>query len=209
MKVALVSEGTYPYAMGGVSVWCDQLVRGLPDYRWEMVALTVDGSERQVWPSPDNLDRVRSIPLWRPRPVGRGRPGGAFGAAFAEFVGALVTPVPPGSDAAARTRGQFLAALRGLHAYATDGGDLESALLSPAALTAMMDAWRGIRVDEAQGLSLADACDAAWLIAHMLRPLAAEPVRADVVHSSMNGLSTLVGMAAKWRHGTPLVLSEH
>ncbi len=43
MKVALVSEGTYPYAMGGVSVWCDQLMRGLSDYRWEMVALTVDG----------------------------------------------------------------------------------------------------------------------------------------------------------------------
>ena len=64
MKVALVSEGTYPYAMGGVSVWCDQLMRGLSDYRWEMVALTVDGTERAVWRFPENLDRLVSIPLW-------------------------------------------------------------------------------------------------------------------------------------------------
>ena len=52
MKVALVSEGTYPYAMGGVSVWCDQLMRGLSDYRWEMVALTVDGRSGRCGGSP-------------------------------------------------------------------------------------------------------------------------------------------------------------
>lgn len=66
MKIALVSEGTYPYAMGGVSVWCDQLIRGLSDYRWEMVSLVVDGSERPVWELPENLDDVRPIPLGGP-----------------------------------------------------------------------------------------------------------------------------------------------
>ena len=74
MKIALVSEGTYPYAMGGVSVWCDQLIRGLPDYRWEVIALTVDGSERPAWPAPDNLDEVRSIPLWSYAPQVGGAP---------------------------------------------------------------------------------------------------------------------------------------
>ncbi|MBT8226250.1 MAG: DUF3492 domain-containing protein, partial [Dactylosporangium sp.] len=68
MKIALVSEGTYPYAMGGVSVWCEQLIRGMPDHRWDMVALTVDGAERPVFDLPDNLDHVRSIPLWGSRP---------------------------------------------------------------------------------------------------------------------------------------------
>ncbi len=43
----------------------------------------------------------------------------------------------------------------------------------------------------------------------MLRPLSAPAVEADVVHASMNGLSMLVGMVAKWTHGTPLLLSEH
>jgi hypothetical protein len=70
VKVALVSEGTYPFAMGGVSVWCDQLIRGLPEYRWEMVALAVDGTESSVWPEPDNLDGIVTIPMWGTRPVG-------------------------------------------------------------------------------------------------------------------------------------------
>ena len=43
----------------------------------------------------------------------------------------------------------------------------------------------------------------------MLRPLSAEPVKADIVHASMNGLCMLVAMAAKWRYGTPVVMSEH
>ena len=52
MRIALVSEGTYPYAMGGVSIWCEQLIRGIPDYRWQVVALTVDGSEKSVFVPP-------------------------------------------------------------------------------------------------------------------------------------------------------------
>ncbi|WP_344141093.1 DUF3492 domain-containing protein, partial [Polymorphospora rubra] len=67
MRIALVSEGTYPYVTGGVSVWCDQLIRGLPEHRWEMVALSVDGSERPLWPAPPNLDRLTPLPLWGAR----------------------------------------------------------------------------------------------------------------------------------------------
>ncbi|MFB6397476.1 DUF3492 domain-containing protein, partial [Polymorphospora sp. 2-325] len=71
MRIALVSEGTYPYVTGGVSVWCDQLIRGLPEHRWEMVALSVDGSERPLWPAPPNLDRLTPLPLWGARPATR------------------------------------------------------------------------------------------------------------------------------------------
>jgi len=28
MDIALAAEGTYPHQFGGVSVWCDQMVRG-------------------------------------------------------------------------------------------------------------------------------------------------------------------------------------
>ncbi len=226
MKVALVSEGTYPFAMGGVSVWCDQLIRGMPDYRWEIVALTVDGRERPVFDAPENLDRVYSIPLWGPRPGRRGRPwpdrsgrsgrlqrrsaGAAFAAAHEEFLTALVEPLQPHSDAAAVNRSRFLLALRGMYEVAADGGDLAAALMSNRSLATMMDVWHGLRVDDpTPGPTLADALHAAWLIEHMLRPLTARPVEADIVHSSMNGLSMLVGFAAKWRYGTPLVMSEH
>jgi glycosyltransferase involved in cell wall biosynthesis len=218
VKIALVSEGTYPYAMGGVSIWCEQLIRGIPDYRWDVVALTVDGSERSVFTAPDNLDRVHSIPLWGARPDGRhprrgsaGRPGTPFAEAYEVFLRALVTPLETTrSEEGTVNRSMFLLALRGLYEYAADGGDLGAALLSNDALTMMLDAWRGLRGDDTTPApTVADALEAAWLIEHMLRPLSATPVQADIVHSSMNGLATLVGMAAKWRHGTPLVMSEH
>jgi glycosyltransferase involved in cell wall biosynthesis len=209
VRVALVSEGTYPYAMGGVSVWCDQLIRGLPDYRWEVVPLSVDGTEERVWEAPDNLDRVRAIPLWGPTPVrGRrsGRPGPSFASSYEAFLTSILTPLDPRSHEAAVNRRQFVDALRGLFEYGADGADLSDALTSNQALTSMTDAWHGVHAD---GLTLANAVEAAWLIEHMLRPLASPPVEADIVHSSMNGLCMLVAMAAKWRYGTPTVMSEH
>ena len=45
MKVALITEGTYPLHPGGVAAWCDQLVRGLPEVRFEVVALSGSGRE--------------------------------------------------------------------------------------------------------------------------------------------------------------------
>jgi polysaccharide biosynthesis protein PelF len=215
MKVALVSEGTYPYAMGGVSVWCDQLIRGLSDYRWEMVPLVVDGSEQQVWELPENLDGVRPIPLWGATLTGKrrsgwpgsqGRPHAAFASAYQRFLTTLLRPLDPRSNQVIISRGLFAYALRGLYEYAGQGGNLADALTSNQSLTQLMDAWRGIYGDE---LTLADALEASWLIEHMLRPLSAEPVKADVVHASMNGLCMLVAMAAKWRYGTPVVMSEH
>jgi len=211
VKIVLVSEGTYPYAGGGVSLWCDQLIRGLPEYRWEMVALTVDGSERQLWAQPDNLEYVQAIPMWGAAPVRRGRrrtgaPGTEFAKAYESFLTALVTPLDPRSDRAAVSRSRFLLALRGLYEYAAQGGELADALTSNQALAQMMDAWHGVHDG---GLTLADAVEASWLIERMLRPLAVPPVAADVVHAGMNGLSMLVAMATKWRHGTPVVMSEH
>ncbi|GAA2394844.1 GT4 family glycosyltransferase PelF [Dactylosporangium salmoneum] len=218
-----MSEGTYPFALGGVSVWCDQLVHGLAEYHWEAVALTVDGTEQARWALPDNLDRVVSIPLWsaggtrRRRP--RARPGALFRASYDAFLTAIASPPDPDPHGATVQRSRFLLALRGLYQYAADGGDLERALLSNAALGAMQQRWW--EVGEALGpdhpalagrprrLSLADAARAATLIGHMLRPLAVPAVRADVVHCAMNGLSALVGMAAKWAHDTPMIISEH
>jgi glycosyltransferase involved in cell wall biosynthesis len=127
------------------------------------------------------------------------------------FVRALVTPLETTrSDQGAVNRSLFLLALRGLYEYAAGGGDLSAALVSNEAVGMMLAAWRDLRVDEnAPAPTVADAVQAAWLFEHMLRPLSAPVVDADIVHSSMNGLSTLVGMAAKWRNGTPLVMSEH
>ncbi|GIJ72103.1 GT4 family glycosyltransferase PelF [Virgisporangium ochraceum] len=207
MKILLISEGTYPYATGGVSVWCDQLIRGMPECRWEVVALCVDGREREVWAPPGNLEWVNPLPLWGPQPHRSVQaPGAAFLSSYEAFLTALLQPQDPRSDEAAVNRSRFLLSLRGLYEYAASGGDLAGAVTANATLGLMMDAWHGIHGD---GLTLADAVEAAWLLQHMLRPLAVRPVDADIVHSSMNGLSMLVAMATKWRYGVPVIMSEH
>ena len=64
MKVALAAEGTYPHQFGGVSVWCDQLIRGLPQYDFTVIPLVATGNEAMRWQLPANVKSVVTIPLW-------------------------------------------------------------------------------------------------------------------------------------------------
>ena len=57
--VALVLEGTWPYAIGGVSTWVDGLVRGLPDVRFGVVHLYAGGA-----PGPARLAVPENV-VWR------------------------------------------------------------------------------------------------------------------------------------------------
>ena len=69
LYISLITEGTYPFHEGGVSVWCDQTVRGLAPDRFRIDAITGGLDEQVCWEFPDNVVEVRRIPLW-------GRTGG-------------------------------------------------------------------------------------------------------------------------------------
>ncbi|QFZ18350.1 GT4 family glycosyltransferase PelF [Saccharothrix syringae] len=195
-RVTLVAEGAYPYCAGGVSLWIDQLVRGVAGYAFTVVALTVDGSERPGWPVPAGVEVV-NLPLWGPRPRRpRGRPRGIADAHEA-FLRSFIPTADGGADA-------MLAALRRLFELA-QSADLCSALVANDAVDRLM----AVAADAGHPLSLRDAVTATDLLEHLLRPLSHPPVRTDVCHLAMNGPSALVGMAAKWAHGTPLMMSEH
>src|SRR5438552_16979100 len=64
MRVALVNEGTYPYVTGGVSTWCDQLVRGLSDVEWDLVAIVGTEPDRPVVPVPGKVRSLVPVPIW-------------------------------------------------------------------------------------------------------------------------------------------------
>ncbi|MGW4882877.1 DUF3492 domain-containing protein, partial [Streptomyces sp. NPDC004262] len=49
-RVTMLTEGTYPHSHGGVSVWCDQLVQGIPDVDFQILAVTGDGRESRSRP---------------------------------------------------------------------------------------------------------------------------------------------------------------
>src|ERR1700735_1370670 len=68
MEIALTAEGTYPHHFGGVSVWCDQLIRGMPDYDFALVALVATGAEPVRWKLPANVVSLDTVPVWGPAP---------------------------------------------------------------------------------------------------------------------------------------------
>jgi polysaccharide biosynthesis protein PelF len=79
-SVLMVTEGTYPYAVGGVSSWCDLIARGIPELDWLLLPLVGSNMPaRPVFELPPNVQLVRRLELWSqelpPRRVRRARPG--------------------------------------------------------------------------------------------------------------------------------------
>lgn len=63
--VSVIVEGTYPYRTGGVSIWLDRLLRGLPDVTFAVTHLRpVDSPPpSEVFDRPPNLVAVRDLAL--------------------------------------------------------------------------------------------------------------------------------------------------
>ncbi|MFC7882675.1 GT4 family glycosyltransferase PelF [Streptomyces sp. NPDC057376] len=202
-RVTLLTEGTYPHSHGGVSVWCDQLVTGMPDLDFDVVAVTGTGREPLVWDVPAHVGRVVSVPMWGAAPQGRaprGRRAGRLAADYERFVTALLDP---------RAEHGFAPALYRLARAAADGA-LSPFLRGDRAISVLTAVWNrpGLPVREARP-TLHDAVTATALLEHALRPLAAPYPEQGVAHAVSGGVAVLPGLAGLERHGVPLLLTEH
>ena len=214
MKIALMTEGTYPFAFGGVSVWCDQLIRGMPGYDFHVVALVGTAAEPAVWALPGNVVSLVKMPLWGPAAVptsgrcGGGRRGGGRGGGLPlRLLRQLIETL---LDSPAGTPQRFAVVLRELHEYCSRHGTLSTSLASDKAVHLLAGAWRDRWTDAGRPApTLHDAVTALQLLDHSLRPLCYPPVPADLGHAVANGLSLLPALAAKWQHGVPVLLTEH
>ncbi|MFI0980668.1 GT4 family glycosyltransferase PelF [Streptomyces sp. NPDC021093] len=203
VRVTLLTEGTYPHSHGGVSVWCDQLVTGMPDLAFDVIAVTGTGREPLAWELPAHVREPVSVPMWGPAPGGsapRGRRLRRLLAAYEQFLTALLDP---GSEDG------FGPALYEL-AHAARDGALSPALRGDAAIRVLTDVWNrpGLPVREA-GPTVHDAVTATGLLEHALRPLAARPPESGVSHAVSGGVAVLPGLAGLQLHGVPLLLTEH
>ena len=204
VEVTLLTEGTYPYVHGGVSVWCDQLVQGMPDVRFHVLGITGSGHEPHVWELPPQVVSVSSAPLWGRTPGGtapRGRGLRRFLAGYERFLLALLD-----SD----FEHYFADELYELAEFALTGGSLTAALRSEGALRSLQALWsRPYMATHAARPTLQDALQATDLLEHALRPLALQPPSRGVAHAVTGGLAVLPGLTARRFHGVPLLLSEH
>ncbi|MFI0230911.1 GT4 family glycosyltransferase PelF [Streptomyces sp. NPDC017086] len=201
--VTLLTEGTYPHSHGGVSVWCDQLVQGMPDLDFDVIAVTGTGREPVVWDLPAHVRSVLSVPMWGAPPEGRpprGRALARLADAYERLLTALLDP---------HAEDRFPAALYSL-ARAAAEGTLSPFLRGDRAVAVLAAVWNrpGLAVREARP-TLHDAVTATALLEHALRPLAAPPPRHGVAHAVSGGVAVLPGLAGLERYEVPLLLTEH
>ncbi|MFF8385532.1 GT4 family glycosyltransferase PelF [Streptomyces kanasensis] len=203
--VTLLTEGTYPHVHGGVSTWCDQLVRGMPEVDFQVLALTGSGREPVTWQLPPNVHRHTSFPLWGPAP-GRSRPllgreRRRFVDTYERFLLAILDPAAP--------RSHFAEGLFGLAELARRGR-LSAALRSEAALRSLIWIWTMPHLDTAAARpTVHDALTATDLLEHALRPLGARIPDDCVAHAVSSGLATLPALVAQHLDGVPFLLTEH
>ncbi len=210
VRTALVTEGTYPYHLGGVSVWCDQLVRGLDEHDYEVVAIVGSGNERPAWSLPSNVRKLTTMPLWSS--VATPRLSSADRGTMVPLLGDLFDALDDATPAS------FCRVLHRLYLAAQEGL-LRPALNSPDTVELVLERMRQRsgpgrplrwgRRRAAPGPAVANAVEALVLIEHFLRPLGLDPPRADLCHAASNGLASLPALTAKWRHDTPFLLTEH
>jgi len=206
-RVAMITEGTYPYYHGGVSVWCDQVVRQLGDHRFSVHALVATGDEPLVWPLPANVGPVVPIALWAPGlpRTPSGRQAREALPVIEPLIEALFAEGAPGA---------FAACLRALIEPARSGA-LSLGLAAPGAVDLVLSAMSGAPSARVSGAgpvpapTVRDALEALVLLEHFLRPLAAPVPEAEVCHCVSGGLGALVALVARAEAGTPFLLGEH
>ncbi|WP_229723529.1 GT4 family glycosyltransferase PelF [Deinococcus aerolatus] len=210
-RIALYTEGTYPQAHGGVSVWVDQLVRGLRDHRFVVQAVSGLPFERAALELPDNVSFTQ-VPLWGQPPPAPGRPDAARRRAVEDAYAALLDGL------CTMDLDLFATGLRALSELGQAGG-LTALLDTPRLARLTLERWSGHAAQQAATRgrgdarlplpTVADALDAQLWLEHALRPMGHPAPQADVGHAVSNGFAGLLALHGLWTHGAPFVLTEH
>ena len=63
-RILLTTEGTYPDVVGGVSSWCDLLVKGMPEFDWQIMPIAAAHGRPPVFELPAHAREVGRIEVW-------------------------------------------------------------------------------------------------------------------------------------------------
>ena len=204
----MITEGTYPYAVGGVSSWCDVLIGGLEEVEWDILPVIAGGRRvRKCFTLPANARLLRPIELWA-----ENRPPRRMARAYDEPAVSLPTQL-----------------LRGLMPWEGDLADLRSALIRcrmrPQAIRRQFrarDSWEEYlwalqevlskSHDDSAPAPIYDAIEAARLyqtLYWVARTAAVPTPPCRLLHVTAAGWAGIPALAHKALHGTPLLLTEH
>jgi polysaccharide biosynthesis protein PelF len=207
-QVLMTTEATYPFAVGGVSSWCDALIGGLPSIEWDVLAIAAGGKRlRQNYQLPPNARLLHPIELWSEDAPPRRIPRRDLGT-HASLPTQLV---------------------RGLLPWQGDLGELTDALMRcrarPQAIRREFrsrDSWEEYlrslddvlhqRDTQSAPAPVYDATDAARLyqtLYWIARTAAVPTPRCGLLHVTAAGWAAIPALVHRALWGTPLLLSEH
>jgi len=198
--VCLVSEGAYPYAVGGVSSWVHGLIIAHPELTFQvLVVLPDDTPRRPRYQVPDNVIGVQHVHL--NRIAQQGAPAGRVSGHMAEL------KVP-------------LLALQQPHGGLAELGDVIDVLsrLSPSQIGhhGLLDskaAWDLMLSMYQSALPDGPFLDYFWafrcLLGGLYASLLAPLPKARVYHTVSTGYAGVIAARAKLELGVPVLLTEH
>jgi glycosyltransferase involved in cell wall biosynthesis len=219
-SVLLCTEGTYPFAGGGVSVWCDILCTALDEVDFTVFALTGSPQPTMRYELPPNVVGVHQVPLFGTMEVAEhARPTEPFSATYrrrAETSEAVVDEhfVPLLRRLLWAMRTERTSAGRIFHAMWQFFGvyDYSRAWKAEPTWDAFVEECTARYVDEPdhpEAPSLFDLTTCLrWLHAFM-SPLAVDVPATDIVHATIAGFPGLPGIVAFHERGTPMLVTDH
>jgi glycosyltransferase involved in cell wall biosynthesis len=234
LSVLLTTEGTYPFFEGGVSTWCDVLIRQLYNVDFTLMSLTAQPGLQPSYQLPVNVVRHLPLPLWGTgganevrAEVGwrdlhrmRGKLGQRVSrTVFAQAFDMLLTGLLSDHGTleqvgeGLRRLAQFFethdydATFR--HEMAWNIFQSHAAGCAESLISDPSDAGAGLTGQQVGQPSLLETAEALRLLYRWLTPIALPIPPVQLVHASAAGLASLPGIIAKLQHGTPLLLTEH
>src|SRR4051812_35538402 len=197
-RIPPTPQGPDPYALGGVSSWCDLLLRGLTEFDWTVLPIIAPHGRAPLYELPPHAREAGPIEVWS-EGLPRGRRGRGVRAALP---GVLVRGL-------LGWRGDPAAVLEEWLWCRRHPAGVRRAVRSGAGWVAFLDGLAevlGERVVEAGTPPELDLVEAATLyqtLYWVARTAAVPTPPADLLHVTAAGWSAIPAPGAKARAGTP------
>lgn len=216
MRVLFLVSGVYPHYMGGVSTWADQLVTGLSEHEFHVVSVVSNPHVELRYPLPPNVKELITVPLWgseRPEEYQSSHPLSTFLKGLRTGTRDLERGFLPHFETffrhvrSAAPRPEALGdALYGMHRFLLDH-DFHDALRSKS----LWEEYKALLREDVllSTLDLYQAINVLRSLGRYLRVLTVRPPKTDLAHSAIASVAGIIGLMARFEHGTPNLLTEH
>lgn len=219
-SVLLATEGTYPFAKGGVSTWCHVLTQQLPEIDFKILAIIANPYQEIRYELSSNVLEVVKIPLWgtddpveyswrspfsvalhSKQAVNSGLIQRRFLPLWGSFLNSILL-----TETSPQSLGELILAL---HEYFLLY-DYHQTMNSHQVWSSFKTlAWEYCQQEALKEVTLEELTEVMRLLYRFLIAIQSPVPKTDITHSSAAAFCGLPCVIAKLQKGTPYLLTEH